>query len=303
MPIQFGGKPSLQMAAKTRIVSDATALKVKQFDVVEVSVYLPERATLNTIHSASGAKTQISAPGDHTAAPFVAARTADSRPLLAAVEVSGSGKPPVIVAFGDSITDNPGCGNGPPGCRWSDVLAQRLAQAGRPHVVVTQAISGNRVISMGTGPSALDRFERDVLAYPGVTHVVMLEGINDIGSSGRVRPDGTALPVMPVEDLIDGYKQIIARAHKRGIKVMALTILPYQGAGYYSEAGEKMRVTVNEWMRTSGAFDGVFDLEKVVADPANPKQLRPELHRGDFLHPNPAGETIMGEAIPLEWFR
>ncbi|NML07803.1 SGNH/GDSL hydrolase family protein [Sphingomonas sp. G-3-2-10] len=303
--VTFGRKEAAEIPARTVITTDPARLKLRQFDVVEVSLYLPGSIRLNTVHGAGGDKTLLSVPGNYTAATsFGVAARYDHRPLLAGVEVLGGKPRPVIVAFGDSITDNTGCAmDAVPLCRWGDVLARRLAAAGRPHVVVTQAISGNRVLSQGTGPSAVERFDRDVLSLPGVTHVVLLEGINDIGGSGRVRGDGSVAPTITAEQLIEGYRQLIARARARGIKVMGLTILPYQGAGYYSEAGEAMRVRVNEWMRTSGEFDAVFDLEKVVADPANPQRLDPSLHRGDFLHPDARGETKMGEAIPLEWFR
>jgi lysophospholipase L1-like esterase len=301
--VTFAGKASAQVAEKAVLTTDPARLRVKPFDVVQISLYIPGRATLNTVHTAAGDKTLISAPGDHTRAPFAAMRRTDQRPLLAGVEVLSKPARPVIVAFGDSITDNTGCAmDAAPICRWGDVLARRLAAAGKPHVVVTQAISGNRVITPGAGPSAVERFDRDVLALPGVTHVILLEGINDIGSSGRVRPDGTKAPTITAEQLIDGYRSLVTRARQRGIKVMALTILPFEGAGYYTEAGEAMRVRVNEWIRTSGTFDAVFDMEKVMADPANPRRLNPALQRGDNLHPEARGETRMGEAIPLDWF-
>lgn len=142
-----------------------------------------------------------------------------------------------------------------------------------------------------------------MLSLPGVTHVVVLEGVNDIGGSGRKRGDGSFEPTITAEQLIEGYRQIIAKAHARGIKVMGLTILPFEGAGYHTAAGEEIRGRVNQWILTSGEFDGVFDLAAVVADPANPRRLDPALHRGDFLHPDARGETRMGEAIPLDWFR
>lgn len=304
VPVTFRREGAVQVPANAVLVSDAARLRVRPFDVVEISLYLPDAVRLNTVHGAAGAKTLISAPGDHTRSPFAAVRKSDNRPLLAGIDVLGKVQRPVVVAYGDSITDNTGCAiDAVPVCRWGDLLGQRLSKAGKPHVVVTQAISGNRVISVGTGPSAVDRFERDVLSLPGVTHVVLLEGINDIGGSGRARPNGTTAPTITADQLIDGYRRIIARAHQRGIKVMGLTILPFEGAGYYTEAGEAMRVRVNEWMRTSGEFDGVFDMEKVMADPANPKRLNPALQRGDDLHPDGRGETRMGEAIPLDWFK
>ncbi|MDF7776374.1 SGNH/GDSL hydrolase family protein [Sphingomonas sp. AOB5] len=303
--VTFGRQGATTIPGQARIATDPVRLKVKQFDVVQVSLYLPETIRLNTVHGAGGDKTSLSVPGNYVMElSFGVAARYDFRPLLAGVDVLGAKPRPVIVAYGDSITDNTGCAmDAVPMCRWGDVLGRRLAAAGKPHVVVTQAISGNRVLSRGSGPPAVERFERDVLSLPGITHVVLLEGINDIGGSGRKRGDGTFEPTITAEQLIAGYRQMIAKAHARGIKVMGLTILPYQGAGYYTDAGEEIRVRVNQWILTSGEFDGVFDLAAVVADPANPKRLNPALHRGDFLHPDANGETKMGEAIPLDWFR
>jgi lysophospholipase L1-like esterase len=148
----------------------------------------------------------------------------------------------------------------------------------------------------------VERFDRDVLTLPGVSHVVILEGVNDIGSSGRRRPDGTAAPTISYEQLIDGYQKLVASAHRRGIKAIGMTILPFEGANYHTDAGEAMRVRVNDWIRTSGTFDAVVDMEKFVADPANPKRLDPALQRGDNLHPDGRGQTRIGEAIPLDIF-
>lgn len=303
VPVHFGGRPSTHVPAGATLISDAAELRVDAFDVIEVSVYLPGSVELNTVHGASGDKTLISASGNFTRTPFAAVRTSNHRPLLAGVDVLGKAARPVIVAFGDSITDNTGCAiDAVPICRWGDVLGRRLARAGKPHVVVTQAISGNRVVSHGAGPSAVERFERDVLTLPGVTHVVILEGVNDIGNSGRRRPDGTTAPTISYEQLIDGYQKLVAGAHRRGIKAIGMTILPFEGANYHTDAGEAMRMRVNDWIRTSGTFDAVVDMEKFVADPANPKRLDPALQRGDNLHPDGRGQTRIGEAIPLDIF-
>lgn len=302
VPVTFAREAGLAVPAGATIASDTIKAPVKAFDVVEVSLYFPDKAFLNTIHNAGGAKTFVSPPGDHTRVAFEPARRSDNRPLMSSVEVLGAAKRPVIVAYGDSITDNTGCAiNAVPNCRWGDVLARRLAAARKPHVVVTQAISGNRVLGQGgVGPGAVERFERDVLSLPNVTHVVLLEGVNDIGGSGRKRPDGTVAPTITAEQLIAGYRSMIARAHSKKIKVIGMTILPFEGAGYHSEAGEAMRVKVNDWILTSGAFDGVFDMAKVVATPGYPNRLNPDLQRGDNLHPDGRGETKMGEAIPLD---
>lgn len=301
--VTFGGAGSAQIPAGAPLVSDPVALSVKAFDVVEVSLFLPGQARLETVHDVAGQPTLVSAPGDHSMEDFAPASQTRMRPLIAGIDVLGAKPRPVIVAYGDSITDVVGCANDAvPVCRWSEVLGRRLAQAGMPQVVVNQAISGNRVLAPGAGPSALGRIDRDILAMPGVTHIVLLEGINDIGNSGRER-NGVTNPVITAAQLIRGYRQLVQRAHERGIKVIAMTILPFEGAGYHSPEREAIRVEANRWIRSSGVFDAVIDMEKVVADPANPKRLAAALQTGDNLHPNGAGETKMGEAIPLALFR
>lgn len=301
--LTFDGQGSTLVPQGAPLVSDAAALPVKAFDLVEVSLYLPGTAELATVHAANGAPTQVSAPGDHSGEDFVPARTTPFRPLIAGIDVAGAKARPVVVAYGDSITDNTGCANDAvPVCRWGDVLGRRFAKAGMPQVVVTQAISGNRILATGAGPSALARFDRDVLAMPGVTHVVLLEGINDIGNSGLER-NGVKNPEVTAGQLIQGFRQLVDRAHGHGIKVIAMTILPFEGAKYARPEGEAIREKVNDWMRRSGELDGVIDMEKVVGDPANPKRLADPLQFGDNLHPNGAGETKMGEAIPLGLFK
>jgi lysophospholipase L1-like esterase len=292
--VTFGGQVSVRMPEGAPLVSDAVALPVKALDVVEVSLFFPEAVQPNTVHDVGGQQTLISPPGDHSSEDFAPAGTWRLRPLIAGLDVLSAKSRPVVVAFGDSITDNVGCANDAmPRCRWGEVLGRRLAAAGKPHVVVTQAISGNRILANGTGPSALSRFDRDVLAVPG-----------DIGNSGRA-VNGTVRPTITADQLIAGYRQLVLRAHERGIRIYAMTILPYEGAAYATPAGEAMRVQVNQWIRTSKTFDAVIDMEKVVADPANPKRLAARIQgeRGDNLHPHGAGETLMGEAVPLQLFR
>jgi len=297
--VTFDGSGEARLGAGAPLVSDTIAIPVQPFEQVEVSLYLPEKVEIETVHAARGVPTEISGPGDHSGEAFEVVRRSDPRPLLAEVDVLGPKQRPVIVAYGDSITDNVGCAYGAvPECRWGDVLGRRIAAAKMPHVVVTQAISGNRMLQTGAGPSALARFDRDVLALPGVTHVVLLEGINDIGNSGRNQN-----PVVTADELKSAYRQLVQRAHAHGVKVIGMTILPFGGAGYQTAEGEATRVAVNEWMRTSGTFDAVVDMEKVVADPANPKRLAAPLQEGDNLHPNGTGETRMAEAIPLALFR
>ena len=296
--VMFDGSPTTRIWATTPLVSDPVAMPVEAFELVQVTVYFPHKVSLSTIHGVRGEPTSVSARGDHSANPaFTAERSHDYRPLLAGIDVLSTAPRPVIIAYGDSITDNVGCANAARViCRWSEVLGRRLTAAGMPHVVVTQAIGANRLLYAGVGPSALARFDRDVLAVPGVSHVVLLEGINDIGNSG---PEN----LLTAADLVRGYRQIISRAHDFGIKVYASPILPWKGASRFTDEREAIREAVNRWIRTSGEFDGVIDFDTVVADPADPQRLAPQLQLGDNLHPNGEGETAMGNGVPIKLFR
>jgi lysophospholipase L1-like esterase len=178
---------------------------------------------------------------------------------------------------------------------------------------VNEGIAGNRLLGDGPiaslGVSALARFDRDALSVPGVTHIVLLEGINDLGFPGaKLGKLSLADPadVRSVEDLIGAYRQLISRAHARGVKVIGSTMTPCEGVdvpGYYSEAKEATRQAVNKWIRTSGAFDGVIDFDAVMRDPDHPSRLLPRLASEDHLHPNDAGYQAMADAIDLTVFQ
>ncbi|HWU76174.1 MAG TPA: SGNH/GDSL hydrolase family protein [Rhodanobacter sp.] len=299
--VSFDHHDNVTVPAGAPVLSDAVAMPVKAQEVLEVSIYLPERTLLSTIHADELNHTTISTPGDFTSsASFEVAADTPLRPFLSGIDVLPSTPTKVVVAFGDSITDTH-CKIGVELCRWSDVLAARLQAAGKNYAVANEAISGNRVLLDGYGPGALARFDRDVLAVPGVTHLVVLEGINDIGNSGGDR-FGIPQPVISAQSLIAGYQQIIARAHEHGIKVIGCTMTPFAGAGYYSPEKERVRKAVNDWIRHAGAFDGVVDFASVVRDPNHPDRLLPSLDRGGHLHPNGAGQRAMGKAIDLDLF-
>jgi lysophospholipase L1-like esterase len=163
---------------------------------------------------------------------------------------------------------------------------------------VNAGISGNRLLSDSTpnfGVSALARFDRDVLVPPGVTHVIVLEGINDIGGA---RQNPTPTP----DDLIAVHRQLIARAHARGLTVIGATLTPYEGAAYFTPQGEAKRLAVNDWIRTSGEYDGVIDFDQAVRDPQQPGRFLAQYDSGDHLHPSDAGYEAMGNAIDLKLF-
>ena len=301
-PVTFSGARTATIPAGAPLISDPVALPTAALARLRVSLFFPSDTGGCTCHMAGQELVQVSPPGDFTERPLpTPAGPAQYRAFLSGVEVETAAPAgPVVVAFGDSITDGYQSSLGT-NHRWPDRLAERLTARypGRAAAVVNAGIGGNRVLSDGViaifGQSALTRFDRDVLSVPGATHVIVLEGVNDLGSSRTTPPSAAAL--------ISGYRQLIARAHAHGLKVIGATILPYGGAGYFGAPGEAVRQQVNGWIRTGREFDGVTDLDAAIRDPARPERMRADLQSGDWLHPNDAGYRVMGEAIDLSLLR
>ncbi len=296
----FGGRPACWIPPGATEISDAVNLDVPAASDLAVSIYIPENATADTMHAVGLHTTYISKEGDATAAPAIAdATTTQSFYFLTNVGVVAPPDAAAIVTFGDSITD--GAVSTPnTDHSWPSFLARRLAAAGGANIaVLNQGISGNRLLRDGAGVSALARFDRDVLAQPGVKWLMILEGINDIGLSSNSDPVSS-------DDLIASLKQLIERAHEHGIKVIGGTLTPYEGAAYYRESGEPIRMAVNQWIGASsnggGAFDAVVDFDAATRDPEHPKQFRAGFNNGDHLHPNDAGYQAMADAIDLSMF-
>ncbi len=297
----FSGKPTVSIPPGATMVSDTVNLDVPKLADLAVSVYAPGETGPATTHSVGLHTTYISKEGDVTGQPEIAdAITSQSWYWLSGIDVLAPAGAETIVAFGDSITD--GATSTPDTDRsWPSILAQRLAAnpATANVAIVNEGISGNQVLADGAGVSALARFDRDVLSVPGVQWVTIMEGINDIGIGAR---NGAPAGRVSSEAVIGGLSQLIERAHMHGIRVIGCTLTPYVGAAYASEAGEVMREAVNNFIRTSGAFDAVFDFEKVTQDPANPKQILPAFNITDHLHPNDAGYKAMADSIDLSIF-
>jgi lysophospholipase L1-like esterase len=203
-----------------------------------------------------------------------------------------------IVAYGDSITDG-ATSTVNTNRSWPSLLAERLAAnpATANLSVLNLGISGNRILGDGAGVSALARFDRDVLSQAGVKYLMILEGINDMNGAGR--GGATAGSPLTADDLIGAMKQMIERAHSHGIKVIGCTLTPF---GRASDTVEAMRQALNLFIRTGGAFDAVVDFDKVIQDPADPRQFIKAYNNTDTLHPNDAGYKAMADAVDLSLF-
>ncbi len=299
--VTFGGAASVTVAPGAAVFSDPVALAVAPFSDVAVSFYLPRQPMrAETYHWLAGGDNYV-AGGDVSAAPKLSKPTVlASWYFFDGIDVAAVPGSYAIVAFGDSITDGMHSTRNTDQ-RWTDVLAARLNQdPNSVHVGVLNAgISGNRVLNEGHGPSALSRFDRDVLAQSDVRDVTVLESINDIGMREFARSPSDAITAQQLEW---GLKQIADQAHEHGLKIFGATLTPYGGAGYFSDAGEQVREAVNDWIRTSGVFDGVIDFDKITRDPQNPTRFNPAYDSGDHLHPNDAGYKAMGDGIDLTLF-
>lgn len=295
--VTFGGQSALTIAGGAPALSDPVDLS-NSAEAVIVSLYLPN----DTEFALGQMRMQaVSLAGrDATLLPVIeGASPTMARTPVSAILVAGAPNSHTIVAFGDSITD--GGFSGTPDVRgWPGHLSRRLLQSsgGARIAVANQGIAGNRILSDVIGSSALSRFDRDVLSLPNVSHVILLEGINDIGFA-RLPDNSSPGPAVTSDALIAGFRQLIARAHQQGIKMVGGTLLPFQGAMYYSEAGEQTRQAVNTWIRSGGEFDAVVDFDRALRDPAEPKKLAAAYDSGDHLHPSDAGFKAMAMAFTL----
>jgi lysophospholipase L1-like esterase len=310
-PLTFSGRPTITIPANAVVYSDPVNLTVPQMGDLAIDLYLPgttNTAATTTMHGGAFQTSYVSETGNHvgkTALPVVG--TTRSWFLLSRVDVASSDATGVVVAFGDSITDG-AASTADTNNRWPDHLARRLLSQGIKMGVLNAGIGGNRVLSeaavppgvdvraVGAGINALARFERHVLSHPGVTHVIVMEGINDIGNA-RQNPTPTA------EDLIAGHKQLIEQAHARGLKIYGATLTPFWGAAYFTEVGEAKRQALNEWIRNGKGYDGVVDFDRATRDPNDSRKLLEKYDSCDYLHPSDAGYKAMADAIDLSLFR
>ncbi len=304
-PLRFGGATLVTIPAGADYWSDPVELRAAPGTDLAISLHLAQPPAQQTGHPGSRATSYL-VHGDHGSdADLPGAKTVDHWFQIAGIEAVAP-KARAIVAFGDSITDGYGV-KANTNARWTDALQRRLRAApGMGGVAVLNAgISGNRLLNDGLGPNALARFDHDVIGQPGVTHLIVLEGVNDLGTLTRDAPVSPEAHAVLVARMIDAYRQIVTRAHARGIKVIGATILPYAGSAYYhpDAQNEADRQAVNRWIRTPGNFDAVADLDAAMRDPTDPKRLRKDYDSGDGLHPSVMGYAAMAEAVPLASLR
>jgi lysophospholipase L1-like esterase len=305
VPLTFNGHPSITIPAGSIAVSDPIPFHLAPLSDLAISLSIAgqEIPTLTT-HDLSLETNYIASMNQVSATTLTNPATTDVWDFIKGVEVespqSSKDQAATVVAFGDSITDGWHSTSGTHNT-WPDLLATRLQAnpATRNLAVINEGIGGNRVLHDGWGPSALARFDSDVLAPSGVKYVVLFESINDIGNAYNATGGHD---IVTADDLITGLSQFATRAHAHGLKVFGATITPYMGAGYASPAGDKVREAVNQWIRTTNAFDGVIDFDKATRDPANPSVFSSTVDSGDHLHPGDAGFHTMATAIDLSLF-
>jgi len=305
--VTFSGRASVSIAPNAQALSDPVKLAAPAGDLA-ISIFLPHAASGAGIHY-SAQQTAYIGHGDLTGASEMSQpATITSWVFLTGVDALGAEGSSTLVAFGDSITDG-ARSTVDANHRWPDILAERLRtrRGGKPIGVLDAGIGGNRVLFDPTnvrfGVNALARFDRDVLAQPGVKYVIVLEGINDLGHPGSSAP---LSETVSADDIIAGLKQMIERAHEHGLKIFGATLTPFEGTtiqGYFSPEKEAKRKAVNEWIRSGKAFDGVIDFDKAARDPQHPDRMLPANDGGDHLHPGDAGYKAMAEAIDLSLFK
>ena len=294
--VTFSGQSSVTLAAGAELYSDTVALAAAPLSNVAISMYFAGPTSMPTVHPVArqtayfGAGNQLSATTvQGTSDPWAAYFG------LTAVETFSSEPAKVVVAFGDSTTDG-FASTADAAKRYPNLLDDRLKAAGVPRTdVVNAGIGGNRWVYDYAGPSGNSRFDRDVLNVSGVTHTIILMGLNDIGFS----VDPVPAQEVSAQQIIGAIDTAVNKAKARGIKVLLGTLLPYRGAGYYSDAGEAKRQAVNAWIRGNTVVDAVVDFDVVVRNPADPATLNPAYDSGDHLHPNDTGYAAMAAAVDL----
>ncbi len=297
--LSFKGSPQVTLGADEVVYSDAFDFELQPGQLLAITIHYGEISSNVSGHPGSRTTSYI-LQGDHiNNESFTGAVKTDHWYSIMGVDISSAKNESNVVCLGNSIIDGRGSGINKQN-RWTDILASRLnANKNTAHIgVLNLGIGGNCVVRGGLGPTALNRFDRDVLSQSGTKWLIILEGINDIGGI-RKAEDASAI----AQEIIEGYKVMIDKAHAKGIKVFGGTILPFEKSFYDAPYKQDARDIVNEWIRTKGNFDAVIDFDKAMASGVGSKTILPDMHDNDFLHPNEKGYQRMGETVDLDLFQ
>jgi lysophospholipase L1-like esterase len=297
--LTFNKQEGVPMQAGEVITSDPVKFDLKPRMDLAITIHFGETSSDLTGHPGSRTTSYILSGNQMANKDFEDAIKTDHWYIINGIDVKAPGESAAIAILGNSITDGRGSGTNKQN-RWPDILSERLLNNPETkHVaVLNQGIGGNCVLRQCLGPAAIDRFERDVLSQHGVEWLIILEGINDLGQT----PDSTSAARV-AEKLITAYDQMIEKAHENGILVYGATILPFDKSFYHEDFRQTARNTVNDWIRNSGRFDAVIDFDKTMRNPEDTLTMLPDVHSGDFLHPNEKGYERMGKSIDLELFK
>lgn len=296
--LKFNGNAEVTMNPGVAITSDPISFSLKPRMTLAITIAFGETSPDVTGHPGSRTTSYLLTGNQTFSSDFASSNPTDHWYIINGIDVKAPKSAAAVAILGNSITDGRGSGTNKQN-RWTDIFSERLLKnSGTQQVgVLNLGIGGNCVVKGGLGPTALRRFDRDILKQSNVKWVIMLEGINDIGG---IRDSTLALQV--TQDLITAYSEMIDKAHEKGQKVYGATILPFVKSFYDKDFRQKVRDSVNKWIRTSGRFDAVIDFDKVMTDPNNRNTIKPDLQSGDFLHPNELGYKVMGEAVDLKLF-
>lgn len=300
-PLTFHGRLSVTIPAGALIYSDPVDFDLKPLSELAITIRLAGVPEGITTHPGSRTTSYLKAGDALSAEEMSEAATVDHWYFINGVDVRTNAPAAAVVALGDSITDGRNSKTNENG-RWTDYLARRLLAARKTsHIaVLNHGIGGNRLLRDGLGPNALARLDRDVIAQNGVRWLIVLEGINDLGTAKNARERGERAAT--IEDIIGAYEQIILRAHARNIRVIGATIMPCQGSSYFTPELEAARQAINRWIRTAGKLDGVIDFDAATRDREHPSRLAERFDSGDHLHPGDAGYQAMANAVDLKLF-
>ena len=295
-PLTFDEESSFTIPAGALVYSDPLDFALPPLSDLAVTIHLKNAPEGVTTHSGARATSYFTRGDAVSALELPSAETADHWYFLNGVDVTGAHRSTAVVILGDSITDGKNSTTNA-NLRWPDELARRLDASKHKIGVLNEGMGGNRLLHDGLGPNALSRLDRDVLTQTSARWLVVLEGVNDIGTcTSACDLDSTA------KDMITAYQQIIVRAHSQNICVYGATITPFGGSFYATPEAERARQAVNHWIRTSGSFDAVIDFDAATRDPNHPANLSGKADSGDHLHPADAGYKLMADSVDLNLF-